>query len=320
MSAKASPVVKVIFVIMSTICCGFLAMKASPLFIPKGAGLAGGVMVLMYGIIGLIIGLILSLIFKNKLNASVLKIVTGVLSLIGIAGLIWLFMKIKESQKKTAEQVAKTEEFYRTHKPKKQTAPLQQGTNDGKTENAEFGLGMAAPNFSELKTLHFYGNPTMTDNVVANDSVTFSTSTNGPEIATAPPYLVPQHLKMDYQIFYFLVKSQTRDHYEVVVNKKNGQTTWVSKVEVKFKSWPDFLLNVFAVEPMNWNDNLVRIKPMSHASPIQTVTEENILSPIQIKDDWIQVDIMDKNHKSIGKGWLKWRSESALLIDYSLLS
>ena len=175
-------------------------MTMSPIFLAKNPSLAGGALVLMYGVFGLVLGLITSLFLMNRLGDKTFKILTASLSILGIAGLIWLFTKISESNKKMAEQRAESEEFYRTHKPTAMAEPVPEVDHNGMIENQEFGLGMATPHFGELKDLPFYNNPTQSDQVVVADKVTFKSTDHGPEIATAPPYLVPHHLKMDYQI------------------------------------------------------------------------------------------------------------------------
>ena len=47
----------------------------------------------------------------------------------------------------------------------------------------------------------------------------------GYEISYAPPWFVPAHLKMDYEILYLRALTPANDFTEVMVNETNGQTT-----------------------------------------------------------------------------------------------
>jgi len=195
-----------------------------------------------------------------------------------------------------------------------------QTRGDGQNQ-PPMGLGMATPKFYENHVLYFYGNPSLEKLVsdhIPTDSLVFKRSELGVEITYAPPWFAPAHLKMDYELLFIRVLSVNRDFIEVMVNEFNGQTAYMDRIRNELRYWPEFLLNINSVEPLSPENNPVRVKPLSHASLVST--PYSFLKPLRISDQWIQVELLDDNFKSHGKGWIKWQENGKLLISYSLLS
>lgn len=183
------------------------------------------------------------------------------------------------------------------------------------------GLGMATPKFFENNVIYFYGNPNLEKPVndhLPTDSLVFQRTELGIEITYAPPWFVPAHLKMDYEMLFLRVVSLHRDFIEVMVNETNGQTTFMDRFKVNLRLWPEFLLTINTVEPLSRQDNPPRIKPLSHASVV--MGEYALLRPLRVRAQWIEVELLSDGFKSQGKGWIKWQENGILLISYSLLS
>lgn len=107
-----SKVISILFVFFSAITGSFSAMMLSRFFIPKSNGLAGGAEVLGYGIFGLIAGLVLALLLKNRMKLGTLKLATLVLALGSIAAVFWVGIKVNAD--KTPVDIP--------HTPKQETA------------------------------------------------------------------------------------------------------------------------------------------------------------------------------------------------------
>ena len=125
---------------------------------------------------------------------------------------------------------------------------------------------------------------------------------------------------MDYQILHLKVVSVSRFWIEVEGNKLDQRSVWVSREAVNFNYWTDFLLNVFSVEPLNYQDNLLRIKPMSHTSPI---THEAPLgyAVLEVKGEWLKVSVIPDDMSEQGEeGWIRWKKDGNWLIRYNMLS
>ncbi|MBL1213231.1 MAG: hypothetical protein HND52_07740 [Ignavibacteriae bacterium] len=283
----------------------------------KGQGLAGGAIVLGYGVIAGILALIVSIIFAYILEEKIVLLLNKILGIVFALIVVVIAYRILTIEKK--------EEYI---PPKKQVTPAAavvpasiKYSNQNGGQKSKMGLGMAAPNFYQNNVLYFYGSPNLDKAVNDNsptDSVVFKRSEIGFEIAEAPPWLVPANLKMDYETFYFRIISIQYDFLEVVVNETNNQTTFIDRNKSKILFYPEFLLTVNSIEPINKQDNLVRIKPMPHVSPVNA--EYDFLRPIRVKQEWIYVELLSDDFKPNGRGWIRWSKDGYLIITYSLFS
>jgi hypothetical protein len=193
-------------------------------------------------------------------------------------------------------------------------------SHDVRQPDVPLGVGFVSPRSDELQTLRFYGAPEpdqLADMVTPIDSVTFMHGEHHVDIATAPPYLVPEVLKLDYGMLNFRAVTLQRNWIEIVVNQRTGQTTWVDRHSVNFVHWSDFLINVFAVEVNDPASNPMRLKPLDHTGVVAQA--DGPLRGIAVRGDWLQVSktVFDADGPS---GWIRWRDGDRLLISYSILS
>jgi hypothetical protein len=304
---------KIVFILFSSLVFAILAMMLSRFFIPKNVGLAGGAMVLLYGLFGLILGLVVSLVLRNRLSMKFLQLGNTVCALFLIICGVKIYQHIAVSKAEVQKQRARYQHL--KHTPTAQPIPG--------ADEVEMGIGIAQVHLKAGQSIYFYNKPQadqLAEQLSPMDSITFQAAPHGIDIATAPPWLVPEKLKLDYQIFHFLVIAQHRSYLQVVVNKTNGKTAWMSKSQLSYQDWSSFLLGVSAIAPLDWDNNPLRIKPLTHASPLLEIDSQYILQPLTIEGDWIEVSILDHNRQASGKGWLRWRSNTMLLISYDLLS
>lgn len=304
---------KMVFILFSSLVFAILAMMLSRFFIPKDVGLAGGAMVLFYGLFGLVIGLAASLIGRNRLPIKFLQISNAAFALF----LLFCGVRIYQHIASSKAEVQKRQERYQHLKPTPTTQPIPV------TEQVKMGIGMAQVPLNPSQSLYFYNKPEadqLPEQLSPIDSITFQESLHGIAISTAPPWLVPERLKLDYQIFHFLVIAQNHSFLQVVVNKINGQTAWISKSQLNYQDWSNFLLGVSSIRPLNLDNNPLRTKPLTHAPPLLEINAPYTLHPLTIEGNWIEVKILNDKRQAIGKGWLRWRSNTALLISYDLLT
>lgn len=184
------------------------------------------------------------------------------------------------------------------------------------------GLGFFKPDFFKKPVLYFYSSPDQNKSAQEHQSVDSAgftqKETGGFEISFAPPWLKPEHLKLDYDILYFKVESLTKDFAEVTVNNVTQETKYIDRNAGKILMWPDFLLLVHSVEFKEPGEQKVRVKPLSHAGEVNIAFQ--IMKPMIIKDEWMLVELYDDNYEKTGQGWIQWNSNNQLLISYSLLS
>tara|TARA_R110000850_G_scaffold150497_1_gene273193 strand:- start:91835 stop:92827 length:993 start_codon:yes stop_codon:yes gene_type:complete len=296
----------------------------------KNQGLAGGAIVLGWGVLFGGIAFITSFFITYKVEHK--KIVIGnwvlfILLLIGYGITHYRFLQ-KQKLRETKEPPAKERPVSPTHTTD-QTAMLtiseieaiKTFKTPGIQENT-MGMGYFSPNYYETNVLYFYGDLNLEKALMEHmpyDSITFNRNKyNSFEIATAPPWLVPHHLKLDYGMLYFRIESVTEEFVEVVVNTTNDQTSYVSKQAGKVVYWPEFLLRVHSVEFPHDSNRKVRARPFEASGIINTPYE--FMRPLKIKGDWAEVLLLDGGFKKVGKGWIRWQEGGKLLVLYNLLS
>lgn len=189
------------------------------------------------------------------------------------------------------------------------------------TQAPPMGLGMAMPDVYNQPALYFYGALTPGKPVqdhTPTDSVTFRRTEHGVEVATAPPWFAPAHLKLDYDVLWLRVVSIQPDFLEVVVNEHNGRTAFINRYKSDLRFWPELLLTIHSVEVLDRTTNPVRVKPLDHAGLVHTPYA--FLKPGKITDEWMFVELLTNDLQSLGSGWIRWRQDGKLVISYSLFS
>ena len=306
-----------LFYLLVTLLFSFLGMVFAGITgAGKGQGLAGGAFVFGYGVITAVLAFIAS-IFIAQLLGSPLVIRLNKILLFIVAVMLALI-----SYRYQTRHVPLKQSFYQNAEmlfPSVQAASLQ--TNQATTYKLPMGLGMAAPDFYNNKEIFFYGNPNLEKAVLDHtptEELAFLRSETGISIKTAPPWFVPAHLKMDYNVLNLRLISVSPEFIEVMVNERTGQTTYMDRSKNKLIYWPEFLLSINSVEPVSREDNPVRIKPLNHAAVVSKAY--SFLQPLKIRRQWMQVELQDDDYKSHGKGWVKWKDKGELIISYSLFS
>ncbi|MGE0587485.1 MAG: hypothetical protein AB7O48_02860 [Cyclobacteriaceae bacterium] len=184
------------------------------------------------------------------------------------------------------------------------------------------GIGIARVSPSPDRPLRFYSKPDF-DSVPyqfkAIDSVTFIKGEHYIDIATAPPWLAPEYIKLDYDQFLFRVVTYSQNWIEVIVNNMNGQTFWVDAQAVEYEDWGTFLTGVVAVEVLDADKNPIRGKALDQASIIASVQGAQ-LRPVAVKGDWLMVSTVGLADRIVPTGWIRWKKGDQLLISYSVLS
>lgn len=296
----------------------------------KGQMLAGGAIVFGYGVIGALIGLILSIIAAFKAKRHAIIKVNVLLALIIVASFAYFRIKYKQRQEEKQKNQKPETEKQITPKPTTPTSDAQTSepiamlhySDVNRQTKPPLGLGMFLPNLHTDNALYFYGGLTSGKSVQDHtpiDSITFKRlEYGGFEITTAPPWLVPDHLKLDYDMLYFRVKSLSHDFIEVVVNTTTNQTAFVDRYAGKLHYWPEFLLGVHSVEFIDVTTQKVQVRPFEASSIVSTAF--SFMKPSKIEHNWMYVELIDNNFDVVGKGWIQWKNENKLLIRYSLLS
>lgn len=275
----------------------------------KNQGLAGAAIVIGYGFIAAFIALIAAVMIVHLFNKELVILLVKILAV--IFAILILYLKFRPRNEKAV--------VFPPISPPITTVAYHAALNNSDQQKFPPGIGMANPNFSDHQVIYFYNNP-YRKNISAHpvDSLVIETAKHGPDISYAPPWFAPVHLKLDYGILLLHAISAGQNFIEARVNEFTGQTVFLDRTQCALQYWPEFLLNINSVTQINRQDNPVRIKPLSHASTVNGDYE--FLRPINIRQQWMQVELLNSDFRKTGQGWIQWKKDGQLLITYSLLS
>lgn len=297
--------------------------------VSKADGMAGAAIVAFYGLFGGVIIAIAAILLARRMERrGLLRALTviGPLAVILLAGATWRFMKIKAESDRRWEI---EQERYKQLKPTAPNAPVMFASMHSVIENVAtteevrdpaLGLGMAAP-IMELGVFHFYNTPAMDQlpgTFQPTDSLVFEKGEHFTNIISAPPWFVPAHLKLDYDLLLLKVITLSRNWMEVEVNSIDGTTRWVDRNELTFVTWPEFISTVNTVEIIDTETNPVRLKPLDHAA-ILAEGANALLVPLAVRGDWLMVSTDGLADRIVPTGWIRWRDGERLLVRYNLL-
>ena len=157
-------------------------------------------------------------------------------------------------------------------------------------EPGAMGLGMVSPALVP-RTLYFYARPDLlavTGFPEPVDSVVFVQGKYHVEIASAPQWFMPVHMKLDYDLLLLRAITVSQNWIEVEVNTMDGRTAWLHNLDLQFLNWEEFILGAVAVEVLNAGKNPIRMEPRTEASVLADVPNRN-LRPVAIQGDWLLV-------------------------------
>jgi len=279
-------------------------------------GLAAGAIAVFYALVRGFLGLLIAIFVKVKRKDISLVKANLFLLLLIVLGVILLVVTPKRhivTAENPKNEVSKAGFLFDEINYKNQPEDV--------LNPPTLALGMFAPNLNIDKPFYFYGAVTFGKPAYEHsplDSIVFYNNPyNNLDIKTAPPWLVPEHLKIDYGFLSFKALTITDEFIEIEVNKQTGQTFWVSRYDGNLQYWPEFLLGVNSVELIDPKQAL-KVAPLDHASEYQG--NYTFLRPQKIKAEWMEVELLDTHFKTLGKAWVKWLDCGIIKVSYNLLS
>jgi len=282
----------------------------------EGQGLAAGAIVVGYGLMAGLAGVVVALLLLRSLSAkAVVRLnLIGFLLLVGLMGTLTYRYLNRDDADADSTRPANP----------KPTAPALTPIGFDQSVSADMGMGFFTPDFYQGGTLYFYGKPTPGKSIVNQlpwDSLVFTVSDmHQYQIDYAPPFFNPVHLKMDYEMLYFTILSEGHDDVKVVLNGATGHTAYVNKYEGKVTYWPSFILSLSTVVLLSDFPQSFKVKPLDHAGELSVDKVYTYLRPERVKGYWLEVSLLNDELKAEGRAWIRWRDEHQLLVNYSLLS
>ena len=185
----------------------------------------------------------------------------------------------------------------------------------------EIGIGVLSVKFDEQTKINFYQTSELekklhTIEFFEDESIN---SLNIRNLNEHKKWLQPESLWLDYYHFNFRVKSKKPDCYEVYVSDK--QTMWIENKEfTDFYSWEEYLKQMFSITRKNPREQKIYDKPDIKAKEVEHSAGDDCFNVKTLKGNWIE--IFTPKHCSgetdiqLRSGWIKWRDENGLLINY----
>ncbi|MBB4080557.1 hypothetical protein GGR28_003191 [Lewinella aquimaris] len=293
----------------------------------QGQMLAGGAIVAFYMLIGAVIAVGLVGYYIWRAEAQQIWILAGMLLVANVGMVLHTRHTIAEQR---AKREIEREKSYR-NVPRKEdstdTLIVVTSNLSDTLAGVEQSPGVALEGFGFVQVpftrtgvyLDFYDRTDYFAEPV--DSLVYSYRDNQSILQYAPPYLLPYYKKEDYEAMYFRMVGVHGDRVQVELNADTGRRGWVNHTAVSVQFWPEFLVNVYAVYPLDPENNPVRQRPLVHADPETGITLDEILLSERIEGDWIFVRAFLEGDSEAGySGWLRWRDGDRLLVgwDYRL--
>lgn len=192
-------------------------------------------------------------------------------------------------------------------------------------QDLPLGLGIASPmHLSADRPLFFYGSPDGRANTATPlDSLTVREGPHHIELATAPPWLDPETVKLDYDLLSFRVVALQRHWVEVVVHARDvrwpPRTMWLDRDAVHFAPWAAFWLEIHSIETPETAPILA--SPSASGEPIAWTEAGRPLQVLEVRHAWVRVALADATEAEAGPlGWVRWHDDERLLVTYSILS
>ena len=279
-------------------------------FVPEGSGLAGPAIAIGYGFVGALVALGGGVFLGWRLSITTLLITlkwVGGATVLVVAGLLVRAIALNGAEDEVAPA------------PLVPTEPIN-FIQTIRLPNAEVGIGLVMPHQRPGASLYFYGQPgfdRLPSDVAPTDSLTFTRREHYIDIATAPPWFAPVHMKMDYNVLMMRALTISRNWVEVEVNQFDGRRQWIDRHAVRFVDWPTFLAEVNSIEALDPINNPIRTKPLPHAA-ILADSQDALLRPLAVRDEWVQVSTNGLADRIPPTGWIRWRNDDGFSIRYAL--
>ncbi len=135
----------------------------------------------------------------------------------------------------------------------------------------------------------------------------------------------PEGLWLDYSIFVIRVDTVIGKWFKVFVNNEKGTTLWTLTDPVKkFVKWQTFLVKETTAINKHPEFNIeIKVSPSENSSSIKKIEKTDCFEALEIKGDWLRIrtnSTLDCNEskKTIKSGWIRWRQNNRLTINYGL--
>lgn len=132
----------------------------------------------------------------------------------------------------------------------------------------------------------------------------------------------PFAFHQDYFLLVLKCSETTDKFFEVVVNEETGLRKYVKANDpvLKLEPWKKFVLGVFAVK-FDKKVNPILETPNGHVKSVDIPAAASF-RPVEADGDWLKIrwDQAGAKTGQASKGWIRWKNDESLLIDFSYFS
>ncbi len=193
-------------------------------------------------------------------------------------------------------------------------------------KNLNLGQGVLIIDYHQTPALYFYSD---TFQKTPSKIVTVTKKSDGEyDIRNKfeiEKWFQPEALDLDYSIFVIRVDTTIGKWHKVFVHNERGVSLWTKAEKIKhFKSWERFLLEeTTAIEKHPHFQLPVKQAPSEQSGTIKQMEIEDCFEAVEIKGDWMRIktnENLDCNQskKPVKSGWIRWKRNNRLLIEYGL--
>ena len=192
--------------------------------------------------------------------------------------------------------------------------------------NLNVGQGIIKIDFEKLPTIHFFADtlkssPTRTISVTKDKDGEFAIRNN--EVVSS--WFKPEGLWLDYSIFVIRVDTIVGKWFRVFINNDKGTTLWTKADPTKkFVRWQTFLVQETTAIDKNPDFSMeIKSSPSDSSTTIKRIEKTDCFEALEIKGDWMRVRTNTKldcneSKRVIKSGWIKWRQNNRLTLNYGL--
>jgi hypothetical protein len=193
-------------------------------------------------------------------------------------------------------------------------------------KNIPLGMGMLKIDYRQVSVFELYTDtnnvsPAQTIQIIKNQSEEYSI-----ENQDSNDWFKPEQLFFEYDIFLVRVDTVAGNWYKIQVNAATGATLWTrADAAKKFIPWKTFLLKeISSVDKGDYNLD-IKAAPSDKATNIKKIETIDCFQVLEIKGDWMKIKTnkemeCSESKKPVSSGWIRWRQNNRLTINYSLTS
>ena len=198
-------------------------------------------------------------------------------------------------------------------------------SNSFAQSNLELGLGIVTVNIDALPKISFYSD---TVSKIPVKSISVIKDKNQELVIKnikQNAWLKSEGRALDYNIFIFRCTKKRGNWCEVYVNNTNRTKYWIKlNKNLSYLNWSKYLdTQTTWVGKRDEYSLEVKQSPNESSKRIKMMEKDDCFVVLEVKGDWMKVKTNDVLNCSGAKypvksGWIRWRKNNRLLIEYGL--